>query len=168
MDQKIALKRAFAEAEKDQQEKEIGRIKQIVQSHLEKIQSKRESRRKLDEEIRLLEKDLDDLKSGRLDHIAERHEKDERARDVRIIVVEKVEKEYIPYYPWRSPWVVRWITTPQFTSGTNPNIQYCATTTASGQMTTANTIGATLTLTGTQFSNFVGGSYVIGDHTINL
>lgn len=175
MNQKQAIKQAFAEAEKDQQQKEIDRIKQIVRSHLEKIQSKKEARAKLDEEIRLLERDLDDLKAGRLDRICDRHEKDKRAREVRIIIVEKIEKEYVPFYPWRSPWTVRWAYTPQYTTigiGTGTSLAI-SNNASSAQLAAVNTLAPvgesfSLTATGTQFSNFAGGSYQVGDRTINL
>ena len=144
--QKEIIQKALVAAEKEQQEKEIERIKIIIQSHLEKIEKKTDQRKKLDEEIQFLKKDLDDLKAGRLDRISERHEKDERAREIRIIVVEKIEKEYVPYYPWRSPWIVTNATYGEALLPTTP----------------------TFTVTGVQFSNFSGGSYTIGDHIVNL
>ena len=155
--QKEIIKQALAAAEKEQQEKEIGRIKKIIQSHLEQIETKTEKRRKLDEEIGLIKKDLDDLKAGRLDRICERHEKDERAREVRIIYVERIEKQYVPYYPWRSPWIVYW------SNGTQPYQSAVNFTTY-----TTGTTDNVITTTGTQFSNFASGSYQIGNHIVNL
>ena len=169
---KQAIQKAFAAAEKEQQEKEIDRIKKIVQSHLEKIESKKEARQKLSDDIRHLEKDLDDLKSGRLDLMHERHEKDDHAREVRIIIVQKVEKEYVPYYPWRSPWVVTWNYSPSFTAYTNSidattvPVGYIGTALSSAQ--TTSTADAAFTTTGVNCSNFAKGTYEIGNHIINL
>lgn len=169
MSQKENIKKAFAEAEKDQQEDEIAKIKKIVQSHLERIQNKKEARIKLDDEIKHLEKDLYDLKSGRLDRINERHEKDEKAREVRIIIVEKIEKEYVPYYPWRSPWVIK-MSDPWYPTYYATNTAYAlgSGTTTISTASTSGTAFLNMTATGTQLSNFVGGSYEVGNKVINL
>jgi hypothetical protein len=167
------VKKAFASAEQERQEKEIKRIKEIVQSYLEKIQNKAEQKDKLDEEIRFLKKDLDDLKAGRLDRIMERQEKDERAREVSIIIVKEIHEKLVPYYPWRSPWIVEWRypssngTIKTFTSiNDSGNINYidCSET----PETFNQSVPSTLTVTGQVVSNFTGGSYNINGKIINL
>lgn len=159
---KELIKKAFDAAEKEHQEKEIQKIKKIVQIMLEKIQSKSEQKEKLDEEIRLLKKDLDDLKAGRLDKIKERQDVDEKARDISIIIIKEIKEEYIPYRPWYSPWTV----TLKYPSWyTNGNTQ---TSTGTGNMYYCNSSDCSLTATGNTISNFVGGSYNINGKIINL
>jgi len=97
---------AIKESEKTKQEEEIKKIKGIVQKILEKIDSLKEKKVGLDKEIRVLEDDLSDLKKGRMDKIEERQEKDPDHKNYTIIVVKRIEKEYIPMYPWRSPWII--------------------------------------------------------------
>jgi hypothetical protein len=117
------IKKAFGDAEKELQQEEIDKIKSIVRSYLEEIQDKQDKKNRkqkevdeIDEEIRLLKKDLDDLKAGRLDKMEERQKVDKRARDISIIIIKKVEKEYVPYKPWYSPYDITW----------NPKYQYIA------------------------------------------
>jgi len=179
------VKKAFADAEKERQEKEISKIKQIVQSYLEKIQNKAEQKDKLDEEIRLLKKDLDDLKAGRLDRIKERQDKDERAREVSIVIVKEIHEKLIPYYPWRSPWLVEWQYPPQYTytNGTmysTSSIIDTAQTMGTGSGTYLTQMNSTaadlmkkaenmsLTITGQTMSNFTGGAYDVKGKIINL
>jgi len=58
---------AIKELSKEKQEAEIKKIKDIVQRYLEKIDTKKKEVKESQEELRALEKDLDDLKDGRLD-----------------------------------------------------------------------------------------------------
>ena len=165
------IKKALDAAEKEHQEKEIEHIKKIIVSYLERIQDKTTKRAELDKEISLLKKDLEDLKAGRLDKIEERQEKDPEAKRLSIIFVKKIEREYIPYYPWRSPYEITWQTT-----NTYPN--FSAISTDVGSTLTINTGSSTMSLgtaivqgqiaTGTMFQNFAGGSYEIGDKIINF
>lgn len=123
------IKKAFGDAEKELQQEEIDKIKGIVRSYLEEIQEKQDKKNRkqkevdeIDEEIRLLKKDLDDLKAGRLDKMEERQRIDKRAREISIIIIKKVEKEYIPYRPWYSPYEITWNNHyPQ----SDPNKYYC-------------------------------------------
>jgi uncharacterized protein (DUF305 family) len=162
------VKKGFAAAEQEQQEQEqeISKIKKIVQSYLEKIQEKSERKDELDQEVRLLKKDLDDLKAGRLDRIKERSEKDPKAKEVTLIIIREVQKEYIPMRPWLSPWYVEMKPfVPQYATG------YTITTAGSnnilsGTVSGTNTIN--LCTAGTSFANFTGGSYTVGNSIVNL
>jgi len=79
------------QAEKEKQ------IKEIVQDLLEKIESKKDGIRKLNEEKKALETSLDDLKNGRLDKLAELLEKNPIAKEVVKIEVHKIEYVPLPY-----------------------------------------------------------------------
>jgi len=106
MTEKDIIKKGIAEAEKEAQEKEISKVKMIVKTYLEKIQEKKLVEDKAREERKMLEKDLDDLKGGRLDKIMERQANDPRAREIAIIGIKKIMESYQPMFPWRSPWIV--------------------------------------------------------------
>jgi len=170
MDKEL-IKKAFADAEKDQQEKQIAEIKRIVKTSLERIEEKSKAKNDIEEEIRVLRKDLDDLKAGRLDLIEERQIKDVKAREISVIIVKRIEKEYVPYYPWRSPWVVQ-LKQPTWSNGTT----YTVTNTSGMQYLSTDDVMfastwdpmTTLTVTGQTFSNFAKGAYDIGGHIINL
>ena len=166
---KYLIKKALDAAEKEHQEKEIEHIKKIIVSYLERIQDKTTKRAELDKEISLLKKDLEDLKAGRLDKIEERQEKDPEAKRMSIIFVKKIEKEYIPYYPWRSPYEITW----QATNYTYPhNFVSGSDTLTMNTSSTIMSLGTAIVqgqiATGTMFQNFAGGSYEIGDKIINF
>jgi len=152
---KDLITKAFADAEKEQQEEEIKRIKNIVQKYLEKIQDTSERKNKLDEELRLLKKDLNDLKDGRLDKIKERSEKDSKAKEVTLIIIKEIQKEYIPMKPWYSPWYVELKPDYNPVFPTSP-IVYSTSTDCS------------VTTSGDTFATFSGGTYTVGSNTINL
>ena len=130
---------AIKEVEKEHQEAEIQKIKDIVKKYLEKIQSKKEKVKEEQEELRALEKDLDDLKAGRLDKIEERQGKDPVHDRVKIIEIHRIETQYVPYYPWRSPYQITYYQ------------PYCTTTYSDSNyygLATSGTIsGTTYTLT---------------------
>ena len=112
-------KKAFRAAEKDRKVKEIEKFKEMVKATLEKLESKKREKRKLDKAIQILKKDIDDLKAGRLDKIAERQDKDEEAEDISVFKVIK-ETEIIrevpypvpmpeyPIKPWYEPYRITW------------------------------------------------------------
>jgi len=144
---------AIEQLEKENQEAEISKIKGIVKAYLEKILNKKEEIKARQSELKELEADLNDLKAGRLDKIEDRQTNDPNHSKITLIYIKKIERDYLPYYPWRSPWIVEW------------NVPF-------GDAWT-NTIGSTssdttLYSTGTAFQNFTGGSYTINGQTYNL
>ncbi len=173
---KEIIKKGFDAAEQEHQEQQVKQIKEIVQKHLEKIAYHHEQAKEHQDKEKLLKKDLDDLKAGRLDRIEERQEKDEKAKQVRIIEVHKIVREYLPLAPWRSPWEVVWAY-PSYQSGlaiyvgasTEGTITTNSTfTTLSANNTTSLGQGGNMRLTGVNCSNFASGSYQVGNNTINL
>ena len=165
MTQQQMVADAIKELSKEKQEAEIKKIKDIVQRYLEKIDTKKKEVKESQEELRALEKDLDDLKDGRLDKIEERQGKDVVHDRVKIIEVHRIETQYIPMQPWRSPWEITYY----YPTGT-----YCfstgSTTLGLGSVTTTtsgNCLGATQT-TGVTFQNFASGNYQVGGNSINL
>lgn len=156
------VKKGFAAAEKEQQEQEISKIKQIVQRYLEQIQEKSDKKNELDSEIRLLKKDLEDLKAGRLDRIKERNEKDPVAAKTTLIIIREVQKEYIPMRPWLSPWYVELRPLPTWNYIPSGTITYA------NSISTGSSSAVNLCSTGTTFANFTSGTYTVGNNTVNL
>lgn len=107
MSKEIA-KQGYELAEKELREKQISEVKQIVLKTLEKIDKLSKERKELDDQIRILKLDLDDIKDGKLDRIVERQEKDTKARDTSVVIIIK-EKEIIrEVSPWYYPYTIKW------------------------------------------------------------
>jgi hypothetical protein len=151
MTQKDIVATALEQVEKEKQEAEISKIKGIVKAYLEKILNKKEQIKELNKELKEMEADLDDLKMGRLDKIEERQRIDPNHKANTLIFVRKVEAEYNPYQPWRSPWIIEWLNTAYNSNGINYGV-------AEDLMTS----------TGTMFQNFTGGVYTINGQTYTL
>jgi regulator of replication initiation timing len=116
--EKDIVKEGVALAEKEGREKQVQEVKRIVHRTLEKIADLDTRVKELQEERRILKMDLDDLKDGKLDRIEERQHKDDRARRVSVVIIERETIRenivpvpypvYPPVNPWRQPWTVTW------------------------------------------------------------
>ncbi len=73
---------AFKEAEKELQKEKIDEIKRIMKSVLQKIQNEKERKEESENNLRLLKMDLEDLRTGKIDRIKERHEKSKKAAEI--------------------------------------------------------------------------------------
>ena len=112
---KELAKKAFSEAEKSLREKQVDEVKQIVLKTLEKIETLKKEKEKaqetvkdIEEKIKVLKMDIDDLKEGRLDRIEERQTKDEKAKETSVVIIIK-EREVVREYPyWHWPWRIYW------------------------------------------------------------
>lgn len=110
---KDVAKKAYETAEKELEEQNVKKLKELVKLTLTKIADLDEQIDELQEEKKILKLDLEDLKEGHLDRIAERQEKDAKAKKVSVIIVEKeihhyhdyINKWFEPYkiYPASSP-----------------------------------------------------------------
>ena len=160
MTQKDIVATALEQVEKEKQEAEISKIKGIVKAYLEKILNKKEVIKEAQKELKELEADLDDLKAGRLDKIEERQEKDPTHNAITIIFVRKVIGDFLPYYPWRSPYIIEWKDTSAVSGTTCGWAGYSTTATSDGLFN--------LTTTGTMFQNFSGGTYSVNGQVFNL
>lgn len=190
MDKNI-IKKGVESAEKELQEKEIEKIKFIVKSYLEKIEEKSRERSLLDEEIKGLKKDLDDLKSGRLDKIEERQALDPGAKKRALVIINKNTEHYYPAKPWYSEYRIEYVPG-TVTRCTNPGVlpfwscttssdetlgsaSYYSTNSFMGQINgNSSSLGPPLTdpavnvfnALGTVFQNFVGGAYKLDNGDI--
>jgi len=178
MSDKEVVKQAFAEAEKEAREKQVGEVKRIVVKTLEKLEDVRKNLKKLQEEEKILKMDIDDLKDGRLDRISERQEKDPESKKVSVVLIIK-EKEVIrEVSPWYWPYTVVWQQyIPQTLPGT---ITYCGSGTSGNSgwggtsnclLSTGDNIWASATassITCSVAKDATVGAYAVGDHVVHL
>lgn len=175
MSDKEITKQAFAEAEKEAREKQVGEVKRIVTKTLEKLEDVRRNLKKLQEEEKILKMDIDDLKEGRLDRISERQEKDPESKKVSVVLIIK-EKEVIrEVSPWYWPYTVVW---QQYIPQTLPStITYCSTGnsgwggTSNCLLSTGDNLWASATASSITCSiakDATVGTYSVGDHVVHL
>lgn len=108
---KDTVRKGLSAAEKELKERQIKTVKEIALKTLERIEAAKKLREEANTTIRILQKDLEDLKAGRLDRIEERQKKDAKAKEVSVVFVDRVaavkeETHYIIntsrwYEPWR-------------------------------------------------------------------
>lgn len=172
MSAKEITKQAFELAEKEARERKVAEVKAIVTETLKKLEQVRQEIKEKQEEERILKLDIEDLKNGKLDLIAERQAKDLKAKEVSVVLIIK-EKEVIrevPVYYW--PYHIYWqIPVPVYVQPVFTVTQpWCgATSNAIGGTLTSNTVGS--------FSNVIDcsvakdatiGAYSINGHIVHL
>jgi len=101
---------AEKELKEEEEEKQIRLIKKAIKQTLEAIKAKEKERAKLNKEIKTLKQDIDNIRAGRLDLIAERQEKDEEAKKTSIIEVVKEKEIHHHHYHdrWYEPYRIIW------------------------------------------------------------
>jgi len=104
---KKAVELAELELQKEDEQKQIDLIKKAIKQTLEAIKAKEKERDKLNKEIKTLKQDIDNIRAGRLDLIAERQEKDEEAKRTSVIEVIK-EIHHHHYDRWYEPYRIIW------------------------------------------------------------
>jgi len=127
MDKKKMAELAEKELKEEERKKQFRIIKKAIKGELEKLEEKKKKRKELDEEIKIHKQNIDNIREGRLDLIEERQRKDEKAKAVSTIIIEKekiVEKPYPypvetwPIKPWYEPYRI-WCTTNDCTDYVN-------------------------------------------------
>jgi len=163
MDKKI-VKEAFGEAQKLAEEEKKEKIKNVILETLRKLESLKKEREELDKKIKILKKDLEDFKQGRLDLIEERQKVDELARKTSVVEVKKIIEEH-HYYPrpWYEPYWIK--VTPAYLENPFP---LTWTTTADNTVTTAGSDSFSFNCSGTDFHIYFSGTYQVGDEIVNL
>jgi len=171
------VKQAFAEAEKEARDNQVAEVKAIVKKTLEKLETVRKDLKVLQEKERILKMDIDDLKEGRLDRIAERQEVDPEAKKVSVVVIIKEKVVVKEVSPWYWPYHVTWQVPYQPTygagtfmnglsiAGTGINDLY-ATTTADNKMFTSSNCNGMLTCSVAKDAAI--GAYEINGKVVNL
>jgi len=131
---------AEKELKEEEEQKQIDLIKKAIKQTLEAIKNKEKERTKLNKEIKTLKQDIDNIRAGRLDLIAERQEKDDEAKRTSIIEIVKVKEIHHHHYDhWYEPYRIIW----NEPYNPYPLTTYCNTTTAdiSGDYTYYNAKG---------------------------
>ena len=107
---KKAVELAELELQQEEEQKQIDLIKRAIKQTLENIKQKEKDRDKLNKEIKTLKQDIDNIRAGRLDLIAERQEKDDEAKRTSVIeVVKEKEIHHHHYYDrWYEPYKIIW------------------------------------------------------------
>jgi len=106
MDNKKAAELAEKELKKEEEDKQIKLIKEVIKQTLNKLEVKKEKKSKLEKEIKILKQDIDNIRAGRLDLIAERQEKDDEAKKTSIIEVVKEVHHHHYHDRWYEPYRV--------------------------------------------------------------
>lgn len=104
---KKAAELAEKELKKEEEQIQVDTIKKAIKQTLEAIKEKEKERTKLNKEIKTLKQDIDNIRAGRLDLIAERQEKDNEAKKTSIIEVVK-EIHHHHYDHWYEPYKIIW------------------------------------------------------------
>lgn len=173
MTDKEIAKKAWDLATKESEEKQVQEIKKIVQETLKKLDTVKSQIKELQDEKKILELDIDDLKEGRLDRIEERQEKDPKAKKVSVVVIIK-EKEMIreTVNPWFIPYHTIWQT--EYTSPTRyDNAVFCSTALpigsgASLELSSVKNAEGWGTINCSVAKNAAAGAYDVGGHIVNL
>ncbi len=143
--EKKDVQKGFELAEKELNEKRVQEVKEIVKKTLEKLELAKQKKQTIEDEIKYLKMDIDDLRAGRLDLIEERQLKDPKAKKISVVIIVKerevvIREREVPVYPWVQPYVIQW----NYTSAPD-NTYYCdcsdATVTLNGNVAKYNTIG---------------------------
>lgn len=144
MSDKELVKEAVKLAEDELKNEEKMRIKSVVKATFELLRQKEEKKHTLDDEIRILRRDLTDLNDGRLDRIKERQDLDPKARDISVIIIkERIIERQVPTPMWYWPWTIE--IKPQYVYPVYPTYTVYgsdATIDTSGYLTSTNTTTA--------------------------
>ena len=106
-------KEAYSEALKDTEQEKKEKIKEIIKRTLEKKTNLETEVRQLQKEIKILNRDIEDFKKGRIDLIEERQNVDNLAKETSVVeIIRIIEKRcekpwYQPYRvtPYPNPWI---------------------------------------------------------------
>lgn len=170
---KEMIKEAVKLAEQELKDEEKMRIKEVVKTTLEVLRKKEIAKHKIDEEIKILRKDISDMKEGRIDRIKERQDIDANAKEVSVIIIkEKIIEKQLPM--WYCPWIIE--VKPQYIqyiptyttcgTGTGNATGIAVTTSAISNNICGSTSSLTFTSTNSNVHLFTSGTYQLSDGTI--
>ena len=104
MSEKDLNKQAFAEVEKQLQDQKIVKVKEYILQTLNSIDIKKNEKARIEESLRILNLDLEDLRNGKFEKIEERNKSSQLAQSI---------SSYLPIdFPFK---VINW---PELTNGT--------------------------------------------------
>ena len=172
------VKRAFSDAEKEleeakvkEKEKQVQEVKNIVKRTLQEIEKLKDEKASIEEKLKILKLDIDDLKQGKLELIKERQDNDPLAKRISVIIIKEKETIREVPSPWYQPWVISWNqvyrdNTPFVFSSYNST---CSSNNLVGSLSVVDCVYDDNTiLTNSIVKDNVIGSYILEDKTINL
>jgi len=171
------VKRAFSDAEKEleeakvkEKEKQVKEVKEIVKRTLQEIEKLKDEKASIEEKLKILKLDIDDLKQGKLELIKERQDNDKLARSVSVIIIKEKETIREVPSPWYQPWVITWN---QVYRDNTPLVfssyDTCNSNNLVGSLSVVDSVYDDNTiLTNSIVKDNVIGSYILEDKTINL
>lgn len=168
------INKAFKAAEQELEDKEVKHLKTIIQNLLQKKKDAEIEKNEIDDEIKLIKQEIEDFKSGRLDRIKERHEKNPQADHVcpiHITIINDNTRVTYPTQPWRWNYQVIWNNYyPPITNGSLGNGLIL--TGGSGVTNLAysaqSALQTTASLTGVTSATYTSGTYQVNGNIINL
>ena len=163
--------------EKDFQEKKQEavkeKIKEIVTEYLKRIDNLDTKIDELQEEKKQLKLTLEDLKTGKLDVLKERLEKDPRAKKINVIeIIELHQHNHTHLNPLYQPWEIHYHPVPM-PAYPQPTL-YCEgynldTNTSIGILNGGgNTVGLSFNASSADCKNYTVGTYLINSSTVNF
>lgn len=159
--EKDLVKKAFDEASKDIEKEKREKIKKIILETLKKREELKEDVAISQKKIKLLTKDLEDFKQGRLDLIEERQKVDKLAKKTSVVRIEKIIHEHHYEKPWYEPFRIYPCMTYEYTDTTFGGVD---SSTCALDLVSDNS----MSIAGTDFHNNFSGSYNISGLIINL
>lgn len=109
MSEKDINKEAYKQAEKELLENKVKEVKGYILETLEKIEAKKKEKAKVEEELRVLKLDVEDLRNGNFDKIEERIAKSSVARGVSVTPTSQIGQNfgqsYVATYTGYNPWL---------------------------------------------------------------
>ncbi len=168
------VKQAVQLAEEELKNKQVDEVKKIVLKTLEKLDQLQKERKEIDEKIKILKCDIEDLKSGKIDRIVERQEKDEKARATSVVVIIKEKEVHHHYDYWHWPYIIYWpkinttklIYEPIYEIGNNDDVTILYGNTTNTYST--NSAFTTSTINCSVAKDATIGTYTLADTTIHL
>jgi antitoxin component HigA of HigAB toxin-antitoxin module len=124
---KKAVELAEKELQEEEEQKQRDLIKRAIKQTLEKIKEEEQKRDEANKKIKTLKQDIDNIRAGRLDLIAERQEKDDEAKKTSIIeVIKEKEIHHHHYDRWYEPYRIIWKDEPLYlTTTAGSSWTYC-------------------------------------------
>ena len=158
---KEKVKKAFTEAQKEVREKAVEQLKNFIKKTLEARERQINVRDEASRKIKILDKDIQDLKEGRIDRIEERQKADPKAKETSVAIVEKIKvvehHHHHDYDRWYWPYQFTWtIPCAPLFAMTDSGVDINST---SGLISTSNS--SNFTLNNSMAKDFTVGAYSI-------
>lgn len=167
---KEQIQRAFDLAKNEVEEKEIKHLKTIIKNLLEEKNRLEKNKDELEEQIKVVKQDIDDFKSGRLDKVKERHDKNPHANvvaPINIVIINDNSRKNYPQKPWMWNYEVNWGLKPLITTGIAGDGNIVYSTGDSNLVYSSSTGCATKAVfNGNCVTTFTSGTYLLSDGSI--